>query len=169
MSVEGVEGESGEGDLSSSAGVAADPSFEELFEAEHVAMVRLAYLLVGSEAVAEEVVQDAFVSVFERRDRIDNPGGYLRRCVVNGARRVQRRRVMERRRPLPAPDAVDPDARELLDALAELPYRWRAVVVLRFYEGLSQQEIADALDMRLGTVKSSLHRGLAELRTVVER
>jgi len=155
------------------ANVRADGArtFATLFEAERVPMVRLAYLLVGDEGLAEEVVQDAFAEVYERWDRLDNPGGYLRTCVVNGCRRRQRRRATERRH-LEAADrrapAHDPEARELLDALAALPAGWRAVVVLRFYAGLTQEEIAEALGMRLGTVKSSLHRGLAQLREVVE-
>jgi RNA polymerase sigma-70 factor (sigma-E family) len=145
-------------------------AFEALFDRERTAMVRVAYLLVGDEAIAEEVVHDGFATVFERWDQLDNPGGYLRQCVVNGARRVQRRRSVERRhQPMPPEAGVDPQARELLDALAGLPERWRAVVVLRFYADLTPTEIAEVLDVRLGTVKSSLHRGLAQLRTVVER
>ncbi|HEV7723144.1 MAG TPA: sigma factor, partial [Iamia sp.] len=60
--------------------------FDDLFTVERIPMTRLAYLLVGSEAVAEEVVQDAFAQVYERWDRLDRPGGYLRTCVVHGAR-----------------------------------------------------------------------------------
>lgn len=146
-----------------------EEAFAALFEVERRPMVRVAYLLVGSEAQAEEIVQDAFAAVYVRWARIDNPGAFLRRCVVNGAKGALRRRSLERRR---AGEVVDegepPAARELLDALAALPPLWRAVVVLRFYEGMSQQEIADALDVRLGTVKSGLHRGLAKLREVIE-
>jgi RNA polymerase sigma-70 factor (sigma-E family) len=141
-----------------------EQGFAALFGRERVAMVRLAVLLVGSEAQAEELVQDAFATVYLRWDRVQNPGGYLRRCVVNGARSVQRRRALDRRRPAERPAAAEPEARELLDALAALSIERRAVVVLRFYEGMTQEEIAEALDVRLGTVKSRLHRGLAELR-----
>lgn len=143
--------------------------FDELFERERQPMVRVAYLLVGSEQQAEEVVQDAFAAVYLRWDRIDNPGGFLRQCVVNGARTLLRRRSLERRKVQLVVEEVQPaPGRELLDALAELPLSWRAVVVLRFYEGMTQPEIAEALDMRLGTVKSSLHRGLAMLREALE-
>ncbi len=146
-----------------------DEGFAALFDRERVAMVRVAYLLVGSEQLAEEVVQDAFAAVYVRWDRIDNPGGFLRQCVVNGAKGVLRRRSLERRKVvLLVDDGQVAGARELLDALAELPLTRRAVVVLRFYEGMTQSEIADALDLRLGTVKSSLHRGLAELREALE-
>jgi len=148
---------------------ARDDGFNELFERERRPMVRLAYLLVGSEAQAEEVVQDAFAAVYVRWATIDNPGGFLRRCVVNGAKGSLRRRAVERRKALRPPDeSVDLGARELLDALATLPPTMRAVVVLRFYAGQSQAEIAETLGLRLGTVKSSLHRGLAKLREVIE-
>lgn len=146
-----------------------DTAFDALFVRERTAMVRVAYLLVGSEPLAEEVVQEAFASVYARWDRIDNPGGFLRQCVVNGSRSVLRRRALERRKAqLLVDEGTAPAGRELLDALAALPLSWRSVVVLRFYEGMTQEEIADALDMRLGTVKSSLHRGLAMLREALE-
>ncbi|HRW37685.1 MAG TPA: SigE family RNA polymerase sigma factor [Aquihabitans sp.] len=139
--------------------------FEELFDRERRPMVRLAFLLVGDERVAEELVQEAFAAVFLRWDRLDRPGAYLRRCVVNGARTATRRRSLERRHLRAVADDGEPSpARELLDALAALSPERRAVVVLRFYESLTQEEIAEALGIRLGTVKSRLHRGLAELR-----
>lgn len=146
-----------------------EAGFAALFDRERTAMVRVAFLLVGSEPFAEEIVQDAFATVYVRWDRIDNHGGFLRQCVVNGAKSALRRRSLERRKAVLLVDQGEPPAgRELLDALAKLPLTRRAVVVLRFYEGLTQQEIADALDLRIGTVKSNLHRGLAELREVLE-
>lgn len=138
--------------------------FEELFTTERVAMTRLAYLLVGSEAVAEEVVQDAFAQVYQRWGRLERPGAYLRTSVVHGARRAQRRRARELRVVREGPDHVALEARELLDALARLRPSWRAVVVLRFYGDMTQEEIATVLGMRTGTVKSALHRALAQLR-----
>jgi RNA polymerase sigma-70 factor (sigma-E family) len=144
--------------------------FAALFEVERQPMVRVAYLLVGSEARAEEIVQDAFATVYERWSKIEQPGAFLRRCVVNGSKAALRRRAVEQRRALQVVEgALEPEARELLDALATLPLQQRAVVVLRFYERMTQEEIAEALDMPLGTVKSSLHRGLARLREVIER
>jgi RNA polymerase sigma-70 factor (sigma-E family) len=137
--------------------------FDDLFNRERVPMTRLAYLLVGSEAVAEEVVQDAFAQVFERWERLDRPGGYLRTCVVHGARRAGKRRSRELRIVHEATHAAL-DARELLDALSRLRPAWRAVVVLRFYGDMSQDEIAEVLGMRVGTVKSTLHRALGQLR-----
>ena len=69
-----------------------DTAFAVLFDQERTPMVRVAYLLIGSEPLAEEIVQDAFAAVYVRWDRIDNPGGYLRQSVVNGARSAGRRR-----------------------------------------------------------------------------
>lgn len=138
--------------------------FEDLFHAERVPMTRLAYLLVGSEAVAEEVVQDAFAQVYERWHRLDRPGGYLRTCVVHGARRAGKRRSRELRVVHEGPTTSALDARELLDALARLRPAWRSVVVLRFYGDMTQEEIAEVLGMRVGTVKSTLHRALGQLR-----
>lgn len=63
--------------------IAAGMSFDALYRSAYADMVRLAWLLVGSRAVAEEVVQDAFLAVHQRWETIDNPGGYLRRAVVN--------------------------------------------------------------------------------------
>jgi DNA-directed RNA polymerase specialized sigma24 family protein len=75
------------------ASPAGGDTFDELFLRERQSMVRVAYLIAGSTAVAEEVTHDAFVTVFERWDRLDQPGAYLRRCVVNGAMRASRRRA----------------------------------------------------------------------------
>lgn len=153
--------------------VATDAGFEALFAAEYVAMVRLAVLLLGNEDEAEEVVQDAFAVVHERWRHLDRPGGYLRRCVVNRCRDLQRRRAVLRRLRRsqgPAREATaELGADDLFDALARLAPRRRAAVVLRFYEGRSEAEIADVLGVRPGTVKSLLHRALADLREVLER
>lgn len=154
-------------------GPTVDERFEALFDRERDAMVRVAYLLTGDVAVAEEVVQDAFVSVLTRLDRIRNPGAFLRRCVVNEAKGALRRRGRERDRVRAVEDqrpetTSELGARELLDALDRLTPNRRAVLVLRFYDQMTQEEIADALGLRLGTVKSNLHRGLAQLREALE-
>ena len=111
------------------AATSVDAAFDALFVRERTAMVRVAYLLVGSEPLAEEIVQEAFASVYARWDRIDNHGGFLRQCVVNGARSALRRRSLERRKAqLLVDDGTAPAGRELLDALAALPLGWRSVV-----------------------------------------
>ena len=143
-------------------------TFESLYADEVDAMARLAFLMVGSEAQAEELVHDAFARLYERWDRVDNPGGYLRTCVVNGCKDRLRRRGVERRHAAAAPGTVEPAADHLADVLAALPYRQRAAVVLRYYEDRSEADIADLLGVRPGTVKSLLHRGLVGLREVIE-
>lgn len=144
--------------------------FEALYRDEYAPMVRLAFFLVGSMETAEEATHDAFAKVYERWSRLEEPGGYLRSSVVNRCRDLQRRRALERRHDLRATVTyTELGARELLDALAALPFRQRAAVVLRFYEGLTETETAAALDVPVGTVKSSVSRALGQLREVVQR
>ena len=148
----------------------ADGEFEELYRREYEAMSRLAFLLLDSPEAAQEAAHDAFAKVYERWDRIDAPGAYLRTCVVNRCRDLQRRRRLEReRRPDPTATYADLGARELLDALAKLPLRQRAAVVLRYYEGLSEADVAAVLGIPLGTVKTTVRRALTDLRETVER
>ena len=141
----------------------------DLHRDRYAAMVRLAGLLTGSTPTAEEVVQDAFVKVIERWDRIEHPSAYLRAAVVNGCAGHRRHREVVRRHTTPPVlTIVDAEGFVLRDAIHRLPTRQRAVLVLRFYEDLPEAEIASLLHCRVGTVKSALHRGLAQLRRVVE-
>jgi RNA polymerase sigma-70 factor (sigma-E family) len=144
--------------------------FVALYRSKYRPMVRLAYLLVGSTPVAEEIVQDAFVQVHPKLSHVENPAQYLRAAVVNGCRNHLRRRAVERRHLQLADRSVsDAGGDVLADAIRTLPARQRAVVVLRFYEQMSEREIAEVLGCRPGTVKSSCARGLAALRKVIER
>lgn len=147
-----------------------DGRIEDLFRERRDPSVRLAAFLVGDLAVAEEIVQDAFLEVARRWDRLDTPAGYLRTTVVNGCRNHSRRLALIRRRPLPAPRLhVDaPEHDDLWAVLARLPERRRAAIVLRYYEDLPIDEIARLLGCRPGTVSSLLHRGLADLRKVLD-
>jgi RNA polymerase sigma-70 factor (sigma-E family) len=142
-------------------------TYEEVFIREYEPMVRLAVLLIDEIDVAEELVQEAFVKLHENWKRVDNPGGYVRAVVVNRCRNELRRRQRERRfrRRIEPPATVELGADEIMDAIAVLPPKRRAAVVLRYYGGLSEREIAETLAVRPGTVKSLLHRGLAELKT----
>ena len=147
-------------------------SLADLYREKYVPMVRLAYLMVGSTTVAEDLVQDAFARMHRHWDGIEHPRAYLRTSVVNACRSHLRRLALERaykRHPSVVGESAPPEADELFDALAALPPRQRAALVLRFYEDLSEADIAVALGCRPGTVKSLLHRGLAELRKVVEQ
>lgn len=145
-------------------------SFVELYEDRFTAMVRLAVALTGSEAGAEDLVQDAFVRVHAHWERVETPTAYLRRTVVNACRSAARRAARERTaRSMELASVELMEADELFDALASLPYRQRAALVLQFYEGLSHREIAEALGCRVGTVASLVHRGLAQLKRVIDR
>ncbi len=144
--------------------------FEHLYQAEYPAMVRLARRLVDTNERAEEIVQDAFAKVYDRWDRLDQPGGYLRTAVVNGARSELRKREVRRRVGLQHRREPEPGDRDyLLDALDRLPAKRKTALVLRYYADLPEREIAEIMGVRPGTVKSLLSRGLAELRTVIDR
>lgn len=155
-------------------GVTAVPvrlTFEEFYRREWPSAVRLAHLLSGSDALAEDLAQDAFARMHRRWDAIESDSAYLRRAVVNACRAFHRSRGRETarvRRAVHRDEAAALGADELLDALDRLPYRQRAVLILRYYHDLSEAEIADALECRPGTVKSLASRALAELRKVVE-
>jgi RNA polymerase sigma-70 factor (sigma-E family) len=149
--------------------LAVPATFDDLYVAEYRRMVRLAFVMLDEAGAAEEVVQDAFARVYERWAKLDQPGGYLRTCVVNGCRDVLRRRRVARFRPSPPAPADQAAPDHLLDALAVLSPARRAAVILRYYADLPEAEIADALGVRPGTVKSMLHRALLQLREVVER
>lgn len=141
--------------------MAAD-DFDDVFNRERTPMVRLAYLMLGSEALAEEVVQDGFVALLERWDRVDNPGAYLRRCVVNGC--IGQSRRARRWTPPPVDTHAELGSDHMLDAVRQLNRRRQAMVVLRFYADMTQDEIADTLQVPVGTVKSGLHRAMSELK-----
>ena len=154
-----------------SATVAADEDddFVALYRDRYEPMVRLAYLMTGSRAIAEELVQDAFVSVHRSWSRATNPPAYLRTAVVNACRSWGRRQSMERlRQPAPA-GPTELVADELWDVLQTLPPRQRAAIVLRFYEDLPDNEIAALLGCRVPTVRTAVFRGLEKLRKEIER
>jgi RNA polymerase sigma-70 factor (sigma-E family) len=143
--------------------------FEDLYRAQFVAMVRVAHLLTGSNVVAEDVVQDAFIALRGGWHGIRDPSPYLRAAVVNGCRSWHRHRRSEaaRLRAAPVPGTVSLGAYELLDALAGLPWGQRTALVLRYYADLSEADVAAAMGCRPGTVKSHLHRGIDALRKVI--
>jgi RNA polymerase sigma-70 factor (sigma-E family) len=148
-------------------------SFEECYRDCHETLVRVAFLLTGSRELAQDVVQDAFVHLHGKWLRVREPEAYLRRSVVNGCRSQQRRAARERahrarERAVPVThDALDRG--DLDDALAALPYRQRAALVLRFFHDLSEAQTADALGCQPGTVGSLVHRGIEQLRRTIER
>lgn len=135
-------------------------------------MLRMATLMVGSVAVAEEVVQDAFVVVSGRWSSLERPGAYLRTTVVNGCAQVLRRRDAEGRAlaaQSPAPEFELPSRLiELRDALERLSERQRIVVVLRYFVDIPDEEIAEVLGVRPATVRSLARRALRVLRKELE-
>ena len=150
--------------------VAGSPAmtFAELYESSYGDMVKLAYLLTGSTETARDLVQDSFMRVHGAWGRVSEPRPYLRRAVVNAChshhRRLRRQRehVMSTRL-----ESAGLDADEMFDAIAALPYRQRAAIVLRYWHDCTEAEIATALGCRPGTVGSLLHRAHAELRKVI--
>lgn len=151
------------------SGAEAPDAFVNLYRERYEPMVRLAYLMTGSNEAAEELVQEAFVKVHRNWDRAHAPVAYLRTAVMNQCRSWHRRRFLDRdrRAKLARREHEELEADEMWDALAGLRPRQRAALVLKFYEGLSEAEIAETLGVRPGTVKSLVHRGLEELRRVV--
>lgn len=155
-----------------SATVHGEGRFTELYLELHDRLVRLAFVLTGSREIAEDVVQDSFVRLYNRWGTADHPDRYIRQIVVNECHTHHRRagRERDRRAKLYVVDAThDRTGVELEDVLMELPYRQRAAIVLRFYSDLSEAEIAEALGCRPGTVGSLIHRGLERLRKAIEQ
>lgn len=143
--------------------------FDNLCRRRFVPMVCLAFVVVDTQEEADEVVQDVFAALLPRFRRIENPDSYLRRSVLNGARQVLRRRRIVRRRPQPRPEHSTASFNHVLDAVRRLPHRQRAAIVLRFEIQLRDAEIASALRMPIGTIKSTLHRAITRLRLEVEQ
>jgi len=158
------------------ATIDADSALEQLYAAHYAGLVRLAVLLLRDQGLAEDVVQDSFVAMHGRWDRVDpdRAPAYLRQTVVNRSRSALRHRgVVTRHRPEPLPDGAAADASVLanerrtavLDALAALPTRQREVLVLRHYLDLSEADIAATLGISKGAVKSHASRAAAALRS----
>ena len=152
----------------------AGAEFDQVYAGEFEAVARLAFLLVRSRAVAEELAQDAFVRLYQRFDTVDRPNGFLRTAVVRLALTWLGRAEMERDRL--ARVGVDqrltvdaPELDETWDALGRLAPDRRAVLVLRFYEGLRHGEVADLLGCSPATVRSRTRRALADLRKELDR
>ena len=137
---------------------------EQAYRRLYPSLVRLAYVLVDTPEFAEEAVQEAFTKAFGKWSRIDNVDAYMRTCVVNACRKVQRRRLLVRRTPQPSAEHGALDADHLADVVRSLRPPMREAVVLRYYLQLSDVEIADTLGMAVGTVKSTLHRARAQMK-----
>jgi RNA polymerase sigma-70 factor (sigma-E family) len=153
--------------------------FKEFVTERQRPLLRFAMVLTGDARLAEELVQDVLVRAFERWDRIsglDHPGAYIRRMIVNDYLSLRRRlwRLVPFD-PNEHVDAVDDHAGHhaerdaILAELGKLPRKQRAVIALRYYGGLSDPEIADALGCTPGTVRGYASRALATLRIEITK
>jgi RNA polymerase sigma-70 factor (sigma-E family) len=153
-----------------------DEAFTEFLQARQPALLRTAYLLTGDLASAEDLLQTSLAKLYLAWDKVqrrDSVEGYLRRIMVNENNSLWRRPFKRREivtDELPehgrgVTDAYDDgEGARLWSFVQTLPRRQRAVIVLRYYEQLSEAEIADALGCSVGTVKSQASRALAALR-----
>jgi RNA polymerase sigma-70 factor (sigma-E family) len=157
---------------------ADDPSFRDYVAARTPSLLRTAYLLTGNLADAEDLVQSALAKTYVAWNRIEDRSaldGYVRRAMVNTHISWWRRRRLDEFPTDEIPDraVADPSGHsDLQDSLRRavdrLPQRMRAAVVLRFYEDMTEAEVADALGVSLGTVKSTVSRAVAKLRIDAE-
>lgn len=152
-------------------------TFEEFADARLAGIVRFAGVLTGDRALAEDVVQEVLIRAHARWrkiGRMDHPESYIRKMIVNefiSAKRRTWRMVptaapSEQRVPDHAAGHAERDA--LLAEIGKLPRRQRAVLVLRYYQGLSDNEIADVLGCAPGTVRGYASRALAQLRVELQ-
>ena len=178
-------GEQGDGPRQPGAGPrvgwSADLAVTELYALHYRALVRLAALLVRDIPTAEEVVQDSFVAMhggWQRLRDAEKALAYLRQAVVNRSRSVLRHRtVVDKNLQKAPPDmpSAEHGALVLLErhavvaALRELPDRQREAIVLRYYADLSEAQIAAAMGISRGAVKSHTARGMTALRAALER
>lgn len=156
-------------------GSMSSPRLAELYERHVVRAVALATLLGGDAHSAEDIAHEAFVRAAGRLSALRDPGAfdaYLRRTIVNLCRTRWRRAAVERRylswtvrQEVAAPSPWHEDRDVLWRALGELPYRQRAAVVLRYYEDLSEDRVAEVLRCSPRAVNSLVARAMATLRT----
>lgn len=143
--------------------------FAAFYRAELAGQVRRAFLMLGDNEQANDVVNEAMVAVYRHWAALEAPGAYLNRAVLNGCRDAGRRRVTARRllQRLSQDDAAMVPTDLLTDVLASLPFNHRAAVVLRYYAGYTTSEISDALGCAPGSVGPWIERGLAAMRKVL--
>jgi RNA polymerase sigma-70 factor (sigma-E family) len=166
------------------AGTADDPApdaaVSELYRAHHRSLVRLAALLILDAAIAEDVVQDAFVAMHGAWPRLRDTAkalSYLRKSVVNRSRSLLRHRTVAAHHP-PDPPPDEPSAGHegvtafersaVVAALGGLPARQREALVLRYYANLPEADVAKVMGMSRGAVKSLTSRGMSVLQAVLE-
>jgi RNA polymerase sigma factor (sigma-70 family) len=146
----------------------APPSLDTLYRSQWAGLVRLGWLMTGSREDAEDIVQEAFLALGRSLPTVASPKAYLHRCVVNLVRaRARHQRVVERHPPDQPRPVLPPELDETWRLVDRLPARQRHALVLRYYDDMSIDEIAQHLGCRVGTVKSLIHRGLRKLEPSV--
>ena len=178
LSERGDHRDSGDWGGRSDRGDHRDRGFREYVTARSQSLLRTAYLLTGNRADAEDLVQAALAKTYQAWDRIEDRqalDGYVRRAMVNTHISWWRRRRLDEYPTDEIPDRAVADhapGSDLQDTLRRavdrLPQRMRAAVVLRYYEDMTEAEVADALGVSLGTVKSTVSRAVAKLRIDAE-
>jgi RNA polymerase sigma-70 factor (sigma-E family) len=166
-------------DQDGDATASAEAAVAALYRAQAVGLIRLAYVMLGDRAAAEDVVQDAFFGLYRHWDRLADPAGalpYVRSSVLNGCRTALRRRALGHRITAYQPPTGSAEAavlsreerQEVMRAVRRLPDRQREALVLRFYLDLPDPEIARIMGIRPGTVRSATHRALKALGHLLE-
>ena len=148
-------------------------TFEDLFADQHARLYRALYLIVGNSHEAEELMQDAFLHVFERWDRIDNPSGYLYRSALNSTRSRFRRLTLSAKRTVTPGQPEDPFAAadlrdEMVRALRGIPERQRAALVLLDLLDYRSEDAAELLGITAATVRSLASHGRAAMKLSLE-
>lgn len=155
-----------------------EEDFRVFFEQHHAELARFAWMLIGERATAEDIAADAMLAVWRQWQQVERSASgiaYARGIVANLAKSRIRSALRERRRNAafwlrPGETVSEPNVAAVVDvrrALARLPFRKRACVVLRHSLELSEKETAEALGVSVGTVKSQTSKGLAELRRIL--
>jgi RNA polymerase sigma-70 factor (sigma-E family) len=162
------------GDIADGRTGIGGPDFRDYVQTRRGALVRTAYLLTGNAADAEDLVQSALAKTYLAWDRIEDPAaldGYVRRALVNTHISGWRRRRIKEYPTDDLPDqavadhATSSDLQETIrQAVDRLPQRMRATIKLRYYNDMTEAEVAEALGVSLGTVKSTVARAVAKLR-----
>jgi RNA polymerase sigma-70 factor (sigma-E family) len=159
----------------------AETAVTALYQVHAVGLIRLAVVVLGERSAAEDVVQEAFCALYRRWEHLadrDKALAYVRSSILNGCRTELRRRIRNERRAKSGTVSADAasaeyaalvseEHREVLAALRRLPRRQREALVLRFYLDMSGAEIAAAMDISQGTVKSTTSRALGALGRIL--
>ena len=151
-----------------------------LYQAHALGLVRLAFVMTGDRPTAEDLVQDAFLGLHRRWDTLVDPAkalSYVRSCVLNGCREIHRVKYRKAKFRLDPPEDIESaediailgeSNQAVLAAIRRLPARQREAVVLRYYLDMSEDQVAQAMGVARGTVKSATSRGLAALARMLE-